>query len=208
MREEIAAVLLDIGAVGFSPEHPITFKSGIRAPVYVDNRRLPFHPAAWAQVIAGLASLAEGLTFDAIAGIEAAGIPHSAALGYHMGQPSLFVRKATKAHGTAQRIEGGKVSGRTILLVEDLVTTGGSSLSGVGALREAGAEVHDCLAITSYGFDEAARAFAEANVHLHTLTDFPTIWRVARWRSDITRPIIQAVEDWWRDPHHWTPPAN
>src|SRR5262245_17879726 len=105
---QIAQALLDIQAVGFTPEQPITFKSGIRSPVYVDNRRLPFHPAAWRLVIEGFAALIQALDlqFDAIAGIEAAGIPHSAALGYALEHPSLFVRKAPKEHGKGKRIEG------------------------------------------------------------------------------------------------------
>ncbi len=203
MHEQIAARLLEIGAVGFSVAQPITFKSGIRSPVYIDNRRLPFHPAAWAEVIAGLASLADPLSFDAIAGIETAGIPHSAALGYHMQRPSLFVRKAAKEHGHARRIEGGTVNGKRILLIEDLITTGSSSLSGVAALRAAGATVTDCLAIASYGFDDAANAFDDANVTLHTLTDFKTLWRAARWHSNLDNATIQAVEHWWQNPHAW-----
>lgn len=200
MEREVARALLEIGAVGFNPQQPITFKSGIRSPVYVDNRRLPFHPAQWRIVIDGFARLIEHekLDFDVIAGIEAAGIPHSAALAYTLGKPSIFVRKQAKEHGTRSRIEGGDVAGLRVLLVEDLVTTGGSSLAGVAALREAGAICDDCLAIISYGFEEARLAFRDAGVRLHTLTAFDQILHEAGSRVDAA-----VVLDWLRDPRGW-----
>ena len=141
-----AKALLDIGAIGFSPEKPITFKSGIQSPVYVDNRQLIYHPAAWRIIIEGFKSLidARNLQFDLIAGVAVGGVPHSSALAYSMARPSVFIRKETKEHGMGKRVEGGSVAGRRVLLVEDLVTTGGSSLSAVAALRESGADCHRC----------------------------------------------------------------
>ncbi len=109
--------------------------------MYVDNRRFPFHPAQWRIVIEAFKELidTEGLVPDVIAGVEAAGIPHSAALGFFMGKPSVFVRKKPKEHGTKNRVEGGSVAGKRVLLIEDLVTTGGSSLQAVEALKNEGA---------------------------------------------------------------------
>lgn len=200
IESEVARTLLEIGAVGFNPQQPITFKSGIKSPVYVDNRRLPFHPAHWHIVIEGFRALLErdNIVCDVVAGIEAAGIPHSAALAYTCGIPSVFVRKQAKEHGTRSRIEGGDVAKLRVLLVEDLVTTGGSSLSGVAALREVGAVVEDCLAIISYGFTEVQAAFDEAEVRLHTLTSFDDILKIA---GDSMELVI--VQDWLRDPHGW-----
>lgn len=206
MRSDpVAEALLDIGAVGFRLEDPITFKSGIVSPVYCDNRTFPFWPAEWKKVLAGFAALIERdvIAFDVIGGIEAAGIPHSAALGYAMERPSVFIRKQAKEHGKKARIEGGDVSGKRVLLVEDLVTTGGSSLSGVQALREAGATVTDCLAIISYGFAEAREAFAKADVRLHTLTDFEAVLARALQRGLLDERGAAAVRDWMRDPHGW-----
>lgn len=201
IESEVARVLLEIGAVGFNPQQPITFKSGIKSPIYVDNRRLPFHPAHWRIVIEGFRTLIEReqIQPDVVAGIETAGIPHSAALAYASGLPSVFVRKQPKEHGTRSRIEGGDVANLRVLLVEDLVTTGGSSLSGVAALREAGAVVEHCFAIISYGFKEARRAFDEADVTLHTLTSFDHILKAAG--DTIDQAIIR---DWLRDPYGWT----
>jgi orotate phosphoribosyltransferase len=201
----VAAALLEIGGVGFRVDQPITFKSGILSPVYCDNRTFPFWPAQWKKVIEGFAALAdrEQLAFDVIGGIEAAGIPHSAALGYALQRPSIFVRKQPKEHGRKARIEGGDVQGKRVLLIEDLVTTGSSSLSGVQALREAGAVVTDCLAIISYGFREAQEAFATASVRLHTLTDFETVLAEAARHALLTPDAAGAVRDWLADPHGW-----
>ncbi len=201
----VADALLDIGGVGFRVADPITFKSGIVSPVYCDNRTFPFWPAQWRKVIEGFALLveSEGIRFDVIGGIEAAGIPHSAALGYSMGRPSVFIRKQPKEHGKKARIEGGDVAGKRVLLVEDLVSTGGSSLSGVQALREAGATVTDCLAIISYGFAEAQEAFAKAEVTLHTLTDFDAVLAGALGRGLLDDAGAAAVRDWLSDPHGW-----
>jgi orotate phosphoribosyltransferase len=203
--EMAAHALLEIGAVGFTPQHPITFKSGMLSPVYVDNRRLPFHPAAWRVVLEGFAALiaARGITYDAIAGMEAAGIPHSAALGYALQQPSLFVRKQRKEHGKGRMVEGGDIHGKRVLLVEDLVTTGGSSLGGVTALREEGATVTDCLAIVSYGFKESRESFERAEVTLHVLVPFEDLLRVALLRGDFDEATRQVIDDWHTDPYGW-----
>ena len=199
----MAQLLIEISAVGITLDAPITFKSGILSPVYTDNRRLPYYPAAWKQIIAGFQQLIqqENLTFDVIAGIEAAGIPHSAALGYALEIPSVFVRKEAKGHGKKNRVEGGNVSGKRVLLIEDLVTTGSSSLAGVEALRDENAIVDHCLAITSYGFAEAERNFSGAQVKLHTLTSFQVIW--AALKTQATAQEISAIEDWISDPFGW-----
>ena len=205
VHTEVAKILVDIGAVNFTPHAPVTFKSGIVSPVYVDNRIIPYHPDAWKTVIAGFQAItdAQSIPFDIIAGIAAAGIPHSAALGYRLGKPSLFIRKEAKEHGQKKRIEGGDVAEKRVLLVEDLITTGGSSISGVMALREAGAQVNDCMAIVSYGFNEANTAFKQAGVNLHTLTTFPTILEYAREQGKISETVLKSVHSWMQAPHAW-----
>lgn len=205
VRRRVARALLEIDAVIFTPHEPITFKSGLRSPVYVDNRCIPFWPSQWGVVLEGFRQVIEvqGIEVDVIAGIEAGGIPHSAALSYILGKPSVFVRKATKEHGTRSRVEGGTVSGRRVLLVEDLVTTGGSSLAAVQALREAGAVLQDCLAIMSYGFAQAAEAFAAADVRFFSLTSFDAILQEARRLGSVEQSTLATVEDWLRDPHGW-----
>jgi orotate phosphoribosyltransferase len=202
----VARKLLEIGAVGFTTSDPIRFKSGILAPVYVDNRIFPTHVKAWRTVIRGFKNFikVEKIKFDVIAGIESAGIPHSATLGYVLNKPSVFIRKKTKGHGTKKSVEGGKVTGQHALLVEDHVTMGTSSLHGVEVLRQLGATVTDCLAITHYPFPSSRQAFAKAKVRLHVLTSFEDIFTAAVKKKMIDQQTVAVVKNWISDPWAWT----
>lgn len=205
LETQIAKALLKINAVGFALQHPITFTSGLTSPVYVDNRKFPFWPKEWRLVIQGFVQKIreEHLRFDVIAGIETAGIPHSSALAFLLKKPSVFVRKKPKEHGTKSKIEGGEVKGKKVLLIEDLVTTGASSLAGVQALRQEGARVSDCLVIVTYGFPESKRAFNEAQVSLHTLTSFETILQEAEKLAKITPKERKTIQAWLQNPYEW-----
>lgn len=205
VSKQVARALLAVEAVNFTPDNPVRFKSGILSPVYVDNRRLPFWPDEWHTVIAGFQALinVQTLTFDVIAGIEAAGIPHSAALAYALNQPSVFVRKVAKEHGMRSLIESGDVAGKQVILIEDMVTTGGSSLAGVKSLRQAGAICTACLAIISYGFQEATQAFAEADVRLFTLTTFAVVLEEVQAQDKLDTRAAQIIGDWFEDPYGW-----
>ncbi|MGB7341819.1 MAG: orotate phosphoribosyltransferase [Phototrophicaceae bacterium] len=205
MSVVVAQALLEIGAVGFSVQAPITFKSGIVSPVYVDNRKLPYYPKQWQIIIEGFQDVITSnvLPYDVIAGVAAGGIPHSSALGYSLQRPSVFVRKEAKGHGKGKRVEGGDIDGQRVLLVEDLVTTGGSSLSGVEALRDEGGIVTDLIAIVSYGFEEARENFMAAAVNLKTLTTFDIILGVALDQGQFTASEHDIITDWFNDPHGW-----
>lgn len=198
--QKIAQSLLNINAVEFCVENPVTFTSGIKAPVYVDNRKFPFWSKDWHLVVEAFRQKIkeENLVFNAIAGIETAGIPHSSVLAYLLEKPSVFVRKKPKEHGLKSKIEGGNVIGKHVLLIEDLVTTGGSSLAGVEALREAGAKVTDCLVIVTYGFPESQKSFKKAEVRLYSLTSFPVILEEARKADKITAKEKDIIEQWLR----------
>lgn len=204
--EALAHALLEIGAIGFTPDAPVTFKSGIVSPVYIDNRILPYHPAVWQQVITAMQQTItqDQIEYDVIAGIETGGIPHSAALGFSLQRPSVFVRKQAKEHGRQQRVEGGTVAGQRVLLIEDQITTGGSSLSGVTALRDSDATVTDCITITSYGMPEAVAQFAEAQVRLHVLVNFDAVLKVAGESGKFNIETIETVREWLGDPRDWT----
>jgi orotate phosphoribosyltransferase len=204
-QKEIARAILEIGAVGFKPTEPLTFKSGIISPVYVDNRIFPAYPDKFKLVIDGFENLIKEkkLDFDMVAGIAVGGIPYSAVLGFQIKRPSVFVRKESKGYGKNKRVEGGDVNGEKILLVEDLVSTGSSSLSGVRALREEGAIVSDCVIIVSYEFPESKENFEKEKVKLHALTNFPTIFEQAVEMKKITEDEKKIVEDWYSDPWGW-----
>lgn len=205
IARNVAKALVEIGAVGFVPNNPITFKSGILSPIYIDNRKFPFYPSQWKVVLDGFASKIEekNIRCEVLAGIETAGIPHSAALGSKMMVPSIFVRKAAKDHGTKKMVEGGEVDGKKVLLIEDLVTTGGSSLHGVVELRKAGGIVENCLVIVSYDLAEAKKAFAENNVELVQLTDVKTIIEVALEQKIISENDKEIVTNWLTNPREW-----
>jgi orotate phosphoribosyltransferase len=202
---EIADALITIGAVSFRPAAPITFKSGIQSPVYCDNRRFPFWPEEWTKVIRGFEALIaeREIPVEVVGGVEAAGIPHSAALGFSMRLPSVFIRKELKEHGTKRRVEGGDVRGRRVVLVEDLVTTGGSSIAAIEALRAEGAVVGDCLAIISYGFPAAVELFERAGIRLHAATTFQTVLQSALEQKMIDESGAKIVRDWLKEPRTW-----
>ncbi len=202
---EIADALIAIEGVGFRPAAPITFKSGIKSPVYCDNRRFPFWPEQWAKVIRGFEALIaeRNISVDVVGGVEAAGIPHSAVLGFEMRKPSVFIRKELKEHGTKKRVEGGDVTGKRVVLVEDLVTTGGSSIAAIEALRAEGAVVSDCLAIISYDFPEAVELFERSGVRLHATTTFQAVLESALERKMIDAAGAAVVRDWLKEPRSW-----
>jgi len=200
-EQKVAKALLKIGAVGFMPDNPITFKSGIVSPIYIDNRKLPFHPNEWQIIIQSFAEIIkrEKIKLDVIAGVEAAGIPHSAALGFLLKIPSVFVRKKAKDHGTKRMVEGGSVLNKNVLLIEDLVTTGDSSLRAVENLRKEGAKVKNCLVIVSYDFPEARDAFSKAKVKLHHISSFPTIFDEVKKLGMIRGDKLKKVENWFKE---------
>lgn len=203
---EVARALVEASALTYTPGSPVTFRSGLRSPMYVDGRRLIFHPGPWRTVIEALRSTIEGgdVEADVVAGVETAGIPHSSALAFAARLPSVFVRKQAKEHGLGRRVEGGDVTGRRVALVEDLVTTGGSSLDAVGALRDAGAIVTDLLAITTYGFAGMAEGFDAAGIRLTVLTTVAAIVDEGVASGALDRAAADDIRAWLADPPGWS----
>lgn len=205
-RRALAGDLLQIGAVSLSPDDPFTWSSGMASPIYCDNRMTLGFPRVRSAICDGFHHIATDGTrpVDVIAGTATAGIPHAAWLADRLSLPMAYVRGSAKSHGQKNRIEGIVEPGDRVLLVEDLISTGGSALSAVKALQEAGAEVVSVCAIFTYELDVAAEAFADADVLLHTLTDFSTLLDVARREHDLGESAIESLEEWRRDPQAWS----
>lgn len=202
----LAGLLLDIGAVELRPSEPFTWSSGLVAPIYCDNRLTLSHPLVRRVIRDGFVDLLEGTSLEdvVIAGTATAGIPHAAWLAEAVDRPMAYVRSASKSHGKQSRIEGVVEAGDEVLVVEDLISTGGSALSAVEALRDVGASVRSVLAIFSYELDAATDAFREAEVPQHVLTTFSTLLDVAQERGGLSAKDRAALDVWRDDPELWS----
>lgn len=210
----VAEALIAAEAVFFVPDAPVTFASGIRSPVYMDTRRLLAAPDLWSAVIEELtkaaggpeggAACVAGSGVEIIAGVAVGGIPHSTAVALRAGLPSCFVRKQAKEHGRGKAIEGADVERRKVVLVEDVITTGGSSLDAVMSLKEARAEVVGCVAIAGYDLDGASDKFAEAGVSLRLLAPFSAVLAAAEVSGCFSQDAVDEARRWHQDPHNWS----
>lgn len=169
---DLASALLDAGAVRLSPEAPFTWASGMKAPIYCDNRQLLGHPEARAAIADALAARAAEARPTLIAGTSTAGIPWAAFVADRLGLPMAYVRPEPKAHGMGRQVEGPSAEGHRVVLLEDLLSTGGSSLKCVQGLRAEGGEVLEVLALFSYGLPKAEGAFRQAAVAFRVLATF------------------------------------
>lgn len=205
-EEQIAALLLSIKAVSLSPADPYTWASGLRSPIYCDNRLLMGYPEARAAVTAAFSTLLAGLALDVdvLAGTATAGIPHAAWLAHETRLPMIYVRSKPKGHGRQNQIEGPLNAGQSVVVIEDLISTGKSSVAAVEALQAAGADVQAVLAIFSYGFDDAQRMFDRAGVPFYTLTNFETLITVAEQEGRLPPDALEAMRAWRSDPRAWS----
>jgi orotate phosphoribosyltransferase len=202
MREEkIAEVLLRVKAVTLSPGKPYTYASGIRSPIYCDNRILISHVVERKEVVDAFLEMIEELEFDVIAGTATAGIPWAAWVASKLDKPMVYIRGKAKEHGKGNQIEGGLSSGQKVLVVEDLISTGGSSREAVDAVRAAGCEVVACAAIFTYEMKKATAKFED--IKLMTLTKFSTLVEVANKTDYIDEEQKQNILEWNKDPEGW-----
>lgn len=202
--DAVARDLLRIGAVSLRPDDPFTWASGRLAPVYTDNRIALSYADVRSRIADGLVSLARPLSADVVAGTATAGIPHATLVADRLALPLCYVRAAAKAHGRQNLIEGRVAAGARVVVVEDLVSTGGSVLSAAEALREAGAVPVAALAVFSYGFEEADEAFASAGLPLHVLTTFDALVRAARADGGLPAEAVETLVAWRRDAAAWS----
>lgn len=196
--KQVADCLLDIGAVTLSPKDPYTWASGIKAPIYCDNRLLMSHPQEWEIVIESLISLIHDKypQVDYIMGTATAGIPHGALIAYRLKLPMGFVRGKAKDHGKGKRIEGEIVKGANCLVIEDLFSTGGSSIEAAKACVEEGFNVLGILSIFTYDLKKGGENFAKSGFNHQSATNLEELLGVAIERKDITEEEGREILAW------------
>jgi orotate phosphoribosyltransferase len=200
MKDQIARHLLDIGAVHLRPTNPFTWTSGIKSPIYCDNRLTLSYPHVRKDIIAGFVDLIKNIEVDVIAGTATAGIPHAALLADALDLPMIYVRGSAKGHGKQNQIEGKIEQGQKVVLVEDLISTGGSVIQAAEALKASGAEVVAVVAIFTYEFQKAYDALKAANLETHVLTSYQTLLEAAKAKGTITSEQVERLNEWRKDP--------
>ena len=206
VEQKIAESLLQIKAIKLQPKSPFTWASGWKSPIYCDNRITLSHPAIRTYIRQNLAQRIqeEFGAVEMISGVATAGIPQGVLVAQDLGLPFTYVRSSAKGHGRQNLIEGVVVSGQRVVVVEDLVSTGKSSLQAVQALREAGCNVVGLVSIFTYGFDEAVKNFAEAKCPMLSLCDYNSLVKVAIKNSYVLESDLLLLENWRKDPANWT----
>jgi orotate phosphoribosyltransferase len=205
MHKQIARFLLETQAVKLSPDKPFKWSSGWNSPIYCDNRVTLSFPEARTFIKNALAEAikANFPEVEAIAGVATAGIPQGALVADLLGLPFLYVRPKPKEHGMGNQIEGKIEAGQKIVLVEDLISTGGSSLKAADAIVAAGAEVTGMVAIFTYGFQVADDNFAQKEVRLVTLCNYDVLVEEAKKLNYISAEAMTSLQEWRRNPEIW-----
>lgn len=206
MKKQIAEALLNIEAVSLQPTKPFTWSSGLRSPIYCDNRLTMSYPSIRRQIAGGLSEHIKTAfpEVELIAGTATAGIPHAAWVSEQLDLPMAYIRSSAKGHGKENKIEGYVKEGQKVVVVEDLISTGGSVLQAVDALEQVGAVVLGVVAIFTYELPRGTQAFADAGLTVHTLTDFSTLIRVAEERGDISEEEWNSLKTWRENPENWS----
>lgn len=202
---KIADFLLQIKAIKLQPSNPFTWASGWKSPIYCDNRKTLSYPEVRTYIRDTFATLVREKYPDAtmIAGVATGAVAIGALVADALGMPFIYVRSQAKGHGLGNQIEGFYSQGDKVVVIEDLISTGGSSLSAVTALREAGCEVLGMLAIFTYGFDRASGAFKDAGCELETLCNYNILANRALETGYITEEEIDTLKEWRVDPSSW-----
>lgn len=205
MAHSVATMLLNIQAIKLNTSKPFTWSSGWKSPIYCDNRLSLSYPDIRSSIRDGLVdAIRENFfTAEGIAGVATAGIAQGALVADKMGLPFVYVRPKPKDHGMENLIEGRVVKGQKVVVVEDLVSTGGSSLKAAQALRDAGFEVIGMVSIFSYGFEIATRNFYEANISLVSLCDYNSLLQSALVDKYIDEDQVISLKSWRVDPANW-----
>ena len=198
MSLEIAKDLLDIKAVQINANHYFTWTSGIKSPIYCDNRLTMSYPNVRKKIVQAFVQKIEAMPVkpDVIAGCATAGIPHAAWLAAELDLPMVYVRSAPKGHGKGNQIEGLIEAGQRVVLIEDLISTGGSVIESAQALQAAGAEVLHILAIFTYGLDKSKQQFSNENLTFETITNYDELINYLEENGQINQEVKEELETW------------
>jgi orotate phosphoribosyltransferase len=207
LEHNVALKLLKIKAVKLQPSNPFIWASGWKSPIYCDNRKTLSYPALRNFIKIELARIIREKydQVDAIAGVATGAIAQGAMVAEELGLPFVYVRSSPKDHGLENLIEGDLKPGMKVVVIEDLISTGGSSLKAVEAIRADGSDVIGMLAIFSYGFHVAEQAFKNAKVELTTLSDYNSVLEMALETNYIHESELKALQEWRKSPSTWEP---
>lgn len=201
----IAEFLLQSKAIILEPAKPFQWASGWKSPIYCDNRKTLSYPEIRSEIRDAYVDLIRQ-NFeipDIIAGVATGAIAQGALVAEKMNLPLIYVRSSAKSHGTQSQIEGYFKPGQKVVVIEDLISTGGSSLKAVEALREAGCNVIGMVATFTYGFDISTNDFNKSQLEVHTLTDYETLLELALEKKYVSEEQLPLLKEWRRDPSHW-----
>lgn len=204
--QRVAKALLDINAVTLSPEKPFTWASGMKAPIYTDNRLTISYPDVRQAIVNGMKEQIK-LHFndvDVIAGTATAGIPHATGVAQEMGLPMVYVRTKPKDHGEGKQVEGVLHQGEKVVVIDDLISTGGSVLNAVRAVNNAGGKVVGVIAAFTYGLSAATQNFMANGLKYYAVTDYMTLINVAKEANEISDEHLKSLQEWRNDPLRWS----
>ncbi|EUJ24612.1 orotate phosphoribosyltransferase [Listeria grandensis FSL F6-0971] len=204
-EKQVAEQLLKIKAVFLQPNDPFTWASGIKSPIYCDNRLTMGFPKTRQFIAAALAEKIKNAfpEVEVLAGTATAGIPHAAWASDILDLPMVYVRSKAKEHGKGNQIEGPITKGQKVVVIEDLISTGGSSITAVEALREAGCEVLGIAALFTYGLEKGKKLLGAANVEVAALTNYETLLEVALDEGYVSEADMTTLKEWNKDPEKW-----
>jgi len=205
MKQQIAEQLLEIKAVFLQPSNPFTWASGIKSPIYCDNRLTLSYPTVRKNIANGLGQLIKEKfpETEVVAGTATAGIPHAAWVSDVLDLPMCYVRSKAKEHGKGNQIEGKIEKGQKVVVVEDLISTGGSVITAVKGLRDAGCEVLGVVSIFTYELPKGKELLQEAEITAYSLTDYTTLLEVAEKSGYIQAEDMLSLQNWQKNPTEW-----
>lgn len=205
LQIDVTNRLLEINTIKIQPENPFTWASGWKAPIYCDNRKVLSYPETRTFICKQFSQKVKELypQAEVIAGVATGAIAHGALVAEELGLPFVYIRSSPKGHGLENLIEGDLKADQKVVIIEDLVSTGMSSLKAAKAIRNYGADVLGMLAIFTYNFKKAAANFEAQNVKLDTLSNYNTLIELARQKNEITDKQLESLKLWREDPENW-----